>query len=142
MYPPDCFKILQTHEVSLTPDFPKPFLIMKKKLQTLGFLMLFALMTSMPVQANNGTNYSKVKTLRTEIISLIKKPDLSSIANEKETVKLSFLVNNKKEVVVVDASTQSEFLENYIKNTLNYQQIKTEFVQLNKIYHIKVVFKK
>jgi len=115
---------------------------MKKKLQTLGFLMLFALITSLPVKANNGTNYSKVKTLRTEIISLIKKPDLSAVKNQKETVKLSFLVNNKKEVVVIDASTESKFLENYIKNTLNYQQIKTEFVQLNKIYHIKLVFKK
>ena len=115
---------------------------MKKKLQTLGFLMLFALITSMPVQANNTEYNPKVKTLRTEIISLIKKPDLSSIANQKETVKLSFLVNNKKEVVVIDASTQSEFLENYIKDALNYQQIKTAYVQLNKIYHIKLVFKK
>ena len=115
---------------------------MKKKLHTLGFLILFTLITSMPVQANNGPYYSKVKTLRTEIISLIKKPDLSTVTKQKETVKLSFLVNNKKEVVVIDASTESEFLENYIKDTLNYQEIKTEFVQLNKIYHIKLVFKK
>jgi len=141
LYPPDCFQFF-TNSRSLTLDFPKPFLIMKKKLQTLGFLLLFVLITSMPVQANHPEHNPKVKTLRTEIISLIKKPDLSFIDKQKETVKLSFLVNSKKEVVVVDASTESAFLEDYIKEALNYQQIKTAYVQLNKIYHIKLVFKK
>lgn len=115
---------------------------MKNKIRSLGFLFLFALSSSMPLQANPITDYPNVKTLRTEIISLIKKPDLSFIDTKEETVKLSFLVNSKKEVVVVDAGTKSEYLEEYIKEHLNYQEIKTEYVQLNKIYHIKLVFKK
>lgn len=115
---------------------------MKNKIPVLGFLFLFALFSSMPLQANPINNYPKVKTLRTEIMSLIKKPDLSLLNQTETTVKLSFLVNNKKEVVVVDAATKSVFLETYIKENLNYQQIKTEYVQLNKIYHIKLVFKK
>ncbi len=115
---------------------------MKNKIRSLGFLFLFALFSSMPLQANPITDYSIVKTLRTEIISLIKKPDLSFLENKEEIVKLSFLVNSKKEVVVVDAGTKSEYLEGYIKEHLNYQEIKTEYVQLNKIYYIKLVFKK
>jgi len=115
---------------------------MKKQLQSLGCLFLFALFSTMPLQANPGNNYPNVKTLRTEIMALIKKPDLSTLDKQEETVKLSFLVNANKEVVVVDANTENEFLEDYIKLNLNYQQIKTDYVQLNKIYHIKLVFKK
>jgi len=96
----------------------------------------------MPLQANPINKYPNVKTLRTEIMALIKKPDLSTLDKQEETVKLSFLVNSNKEVVVIDANTGNEFLEDYIKENLNYQQIKTDYVQLNKIYHIKLVFKK
>ena len=115
---------------------------MKKQLQLLGCLFLFALFSTMPLQANPDNNYPNVKTLRTEIMALIKKPDLSTLNTQEEIVKLSFLVNTKKEVVVVDAKTKSEFLENYVKENLNYQSIETDYVQLNKIYHIKLVFKK
>ncbi len=115
---------------------------MKKKFQTLGFLILSALVFSLPLLANDKKDYPKVKTLRTEIISLIKKPDLNLVTNQKEIVELSFLVNNKKEVIVIEASTESDYLENYIKEKLNYQQIKTAYVQFNKTYHIKLIFKK
>ncbi len=115
---------------------------MKKLIQSLGFLFLFSLFSTMPLQANPINKYPNVKTLRTEIMALIKKPDLSALDKQEETVKLSFLVNSNKEVVVIDANTGNEFLEDYIKDNLNYQQIKTDYVQLNKIYHIKLVFKK
>ena len=115
---------------------------MKKQLQSLGCLFLFALFSTMPLQANPDNDYPNVKTLRTEIMALIKKPDLSTLNTQEEIVKLSFLVNTNKEVVVVDAKTESEFLENYVKENLNYQSIETDYVQLNKIYHIKLVFKK
>ena len=116
---------------------------MKKQLQSLGCLFLFALFSTMPLQANpDNNNYPNVKTLRTEIMALIKKPDLSTLDKQEEIVKLSFLVNTSKEVVVIDANTKNDYLEDYIKENLNYQQIKTDYVQLNKIYHIKLVFKK
>lgn len=115
---------------------------MKKLIQSLGFLFLCSLFSTMPLQANPINKYPNVKTLRTEIMALIKKPDLSALDKQEETVKLSFLVNANKEVVVIAANTKSEFLEDYIKENLNYQQIKTDYVQLNKIYHIKLVFKK
>ena len=116
---------------------------MKKKSHVLGFLCLFALFSFVPLQANtpNFPN-SKVKTLRTEIISLIKKPDTGLIKKEEESVRLSFLVNSKKELVVISADTPNTSLERYVKSTLNYQQIETEYVQKNKIYYIKLTFKK
>ena len=115
---------------------------MKKKFQTLGLFLLLALVFSMPLSASDKGNDPKVKTLRTEIISLIKKPNLNLVTNQRETVNLSFLVNSKKEIIVVAASTKSNYLENYVKEKLQYQQIKTDFVQLDKIYHIKLTFKK
>lgn len=115
---------------------------MKNKIQSLGFLFLLSLFSYTTLQADPITDYPNVKTLRTEIIALIKKPDLSALHKHEEMVKLSFLVNSKKEIVVVDAGTKSEYLENYLKEHLNYQRIATDFVQLNKIYHIKLVFKK
>jgi len=115
---------------------------MKKQLQSLGCLFLFALFSTMPLQANPDNKYPNVKTLRTEIIALIKKPDLSTLHKQEEIVKLSFIVNTNKEVVVIAADTETDFLADYVKENLNYQQIKTDYVQFNKIYHIKFVFKK
>lgn len=115
---------------------------MKKLIQSLGFLFLFHLFSTMPLQANPSNNYPNVKTLRTELMALIKKPDLSVLDTREEVVKLSFLVNTNKEVVVIDADTKNNYLEEYVKVNLNYQPIKTDYVQLNKIYHIKLVFKK
>ncbi|MEM1120529.1 MAG: hypothetical protein AAGJ18_08760 [Bacteroidota bacterium] len=115
---------------------------MKSKIQTLGFLCLFTLFSYATLQAKPITDYPNIRTLRTEIITLIKKPDLSALNKHEEIVKLSFLVNSKKELVVVDAGTKNDYLESYLKQHLNYQPIKTDFVQLNKIYYIKLVFKK
>lgn len=115
---------------------------MKKKIQAFNFLCFFALFSLLPLQAFSNDKYPNVKTLRTEIINLIEKPDLTLIDNAKETVNLSFLVNSNNEVVVIDADTESEYLENYIKDQLNYQLIKTDYVQKHKIYHIKLIFKK
>jgi hypothetical protein len=115
---------------------------MRKYIQTLGFLFLLTLFSTSSIANTPHNNFPYVKTLRTEIISLIKKPDLSSLNTQKEVVKLSFLVNQKKEVVVIHADTPSQYLEDYIKHKLNYQKIKTDYVKFNKIYHIKLVFKK
>lgn len=115
---------------------------MRTKIQTLGFLFLLTLFSTTTLLATPLRNYPNVKTLRTEIIDLIKKPDLSSLKSEKVTVKLSFLVNTNKELVVIDTDTDNTYLEKYLKNKLNYQAIKTEYVQFNKIYHIKLIFKK
>ena len=115
---------------------------MKKLIQSFSFAFLFTLFSTLPLSANPNNDYPNVKTLRTEIMALIKKPDLSLLDKQEETVKLSFLVNASKEVVVITADTESEFLEDYIKENLNYRPVKTNYVQLNKIYHIKLVFKK
>lgn len=114
---------------------------MKKKLQLIGFFFLFTLSSRMPLQATIN-NYPNVKTLRTEIVNLIKKPDLSTFYANETTVKLSFLVSADKEVVVINAETDSPYLEEYVKKHLNYQKIKTDFVRINKVYHIKLIFKK
>ncbi|MEM6319813.1 MAG: hypothetical protein AAF960_19225 [Bacteroidota bacterium] len=113
---------------------------MKKNLKNFGLFLLLFCFSANGLLANN--DYPKVKTLRTEIVSLIEKPDLSVLEGTETDVRLSFLVNEKKEVVVIAADTRSDYLETYLKNKLNYQQIKTDFVQINKIYHIKLLFKK
>lgn len=116
---------------------------MKNKCQSIGALILLLLITSFPLSAANAMDeYPKVETLRTEIIALVKRPTFNLLSKPKETVKLSFLVNSNKELVVIDADTESPYLKEFIKNNLNYQEIKTDFVRLNKIYHMKLTFKR
>jgi len=115
---------------------------MRKNIHSLGIILLLVLFSMTPLSGNSCTHFPTVKTLRTEIKSLIKDPDLSVLKNEEESVKLSFLVNKNKELVIINVETENFFLDNYVRKNLNYKNIQTNYVQINKIYHIKLVFRK
>jgi hypothetical protein len=78
--------------------------------------------------------------MREEIMKLVSQIDVSDIQAEYDRTYVSFIVNSKNEIVVVNVSS-SEF-DSRIKSKLNYKTLKTEDIQKNEIYTIPVVFKK
>ena len=78
--------------------------------------------------------------IRQEIIKLIDTPDLKD--STEESLVLNFMVTKAKEVIVLDVETERLDLENYIKTKLNYQDIKTDQVQINVPYSVKITFMK
>ena len=79
------------------------------------------------------------KELRKEITALMKNPIMEGL-NEVEA-SISFLINAKNEVVVLNVKTESNYIDRFIKSRLNYQEIDTRDLKKNKAYFLKVSFK-
>ena len=113
---------------------------MRNLSRLIGPLFLMILLAQTPLLASD--DYPNVKTIRTEILKLVDKPDLEKLAQPTATVRLSFVVNNDKELIVINAEADVSFLKEYVKTKLNQQQLNTEYVRLNKIYYLDLIFKK
>jgi hypothetical protein len=62
--------------------------------------------------------------LRNQIVKLIEKPDLTNTAFNKEEALLHFMVNVKGEIVVLFVETENTFVDQYLKERLNYRRLK------------------
>jgi uncharacterized protein YycO len=100
--------------------------------------LLCAFFSSVSTYANTPDNTPN--EMRNEIMKLVSQIDVSDIQAEYDRTYVSFIVNSKNEIVVVNVSS-SEF-DSRIKSKLNYKTLKTEDIQKNEIYTIPVVFKK
>ena len=104
--------------------------------KSLMFTALFALVLGTASANTNPEN----KTARQEIKTWIQKADLASTIKEDLTVYVTFMVNEKNEVIVT--STSGDGLDTSIKNTLNYKQLQSTDMEVNKTYTLPVVLKK
>lgn len=84
-----------------------------------------------PIEKTNSEN----KALRTEMSSLIGNKIPLKI-KKSTTAEISFIVNNKKEIVVLSVDSKVSELNNYLKNKLNYKKITTKGVKKGEIYKI------
>ncbi len=82
---------------------------------------------------------SPVKTenvLNKEIKTLLKKP---SFKIKKElTAQVTFTLNDKQEIVVLSVDSDSEVLESYIKDRLNYRKVNAQSDSEVKLFKIPV----
>ena len=78
-----------------------------------------------------------------EVTKQVKKLlDNQILKNESpEVAHISFLVNNEREIVVLDVDSNSDYIEQLVKNRLNYQKINSS-ATLNTRYNIDVKFQK
>jgi uncharacterized protein YycO len=100
--------------------------------------LLCAFFSSVSTYANTPDN--DPNEMRSEIMKLVSQIDVSDIASEYDRTYVSFIVNWKNEIDVVNVSS-SEF-DARIKSKLNHRTLKTNEVNRNQIYTIPVVFKK
>lgn len=77
--------------------------------------------------------------LRKSVIRLLKNPDIKNQADED--VRISFFVTTDDRVVVLKTDARTKELDLFIKTRMNYQKIKVENQETNRIFHIKVYFK-
>ena len=104
--------------------------------KNLMFTALFALILGTASANTTPEN----NTARKEIKTWIQKADLASTIKEDVTVYVTFMVNEKNEVIVT--STNEENLDNSIKSALNYKKLKSTDMEINQAYTLPVVLKK
>lgn len=106
--------------------------------KTVVLICLFGLSTNM--FANPISNmFDSENDLRSQIVKLIDKPDLSDTELNTEEALLHFMVNAKGEVVVLFVETKNNFVDHYLKERLNYRKLKA--VETGR-YRMKVTIKK
>lgn len=99
------------------------------------FLLAFA---NVSLFANSPTK--KSDDLRKEIIELVDQIDLSNMDTDSESVTVQFLINVKREIVVLNIEDSS--ISAKILSLLDRKGIKTEGVALNKVFVLPIVFNK
>jgi len=95
--------------------------------------------TKTPPSVITEHSHGGVSEIRTQIIELIDKPDLSDEMVENLEANLHFLINQKNEIVVLMVETDNDFVDQYLKSKLNYKKLLTDSVGVR--YNLKVTIK-
>lgn len=73
----------------------------------------------------------------TELTALLGKPGFRAHGNDL-LARVYFMVNRDSEIVVLQVEAEDAVLESYIKNRLNYKEIKSKDLQPGKEYVVPV----
>ena len=95
---------------------------------------LAILLVSLSLNAAPSITPTKTDDVKEEIESLLKKPNFK--LNKDTTTIVTFMVNKKNEVLVINVETENELIDTYIKNALNYKKLKTNTTK--KLFKIPV----
>jgi hypothetical protein len=82
----------------------------------------------------------ETKTLRTEISSFIGK-NIPIELDKTTTVKISFIVNNENEIVVLSVNSNVSELNYLLKGKLNYKKITVKGIKKGAIYKMPIKIK-
>ena len=101
-------------------------------------LMLLAVCTLTSFATNPESQITQ--EMASEISEILNDVDSDFIQDEETKVKLTFVVNEKNEMVVI--STSSKNYDRFLKAKLNYHRISSDNAEQNHIYEVDVVFRK
>lgn len=80
--------------------------------------------------------------LRERIVKLLDRPDLSKYDGQNFQAEVEFMITRQQQIVVLAVYTSNPFLDEYIKEKLNYQKIGIRDVRRLTPYRIDVNFTK
>jgi hypothetical protein len=104
-----------------------------KNLKTVIAILAISLSTIFSTTASEKEPSKITKKLRTEIVSLI--GDKIELDLKKEcSAEVSFMINNKNEIVVISVDSKENKLTSYIKSKLNYKKLVVEGTKVGEIY--------
>ncbi len=89
--------------------------------------------------ANDGDE-SQRSALRDMVTKLLKAPNLADHGINYEEVRLKFMLNGKREIVVVSTNADSPYLDAFLKQRLNYKRVKDESFKQG-VYNMSITFK-
>lgn len=100
--------------------------------------LLFVAATGLQAMATSPS--TKGQDLRNEIVSMVDGIDLSSLDGDSEKVTIEFLVNAKKELVVLNIEDSQ--ISKQILHLLDRRKVKTEGIAMNKLFILPITFNK
>ena len=111
-------------------------------MKTIRFIVLsLALGCLTTIQLNaKGEPASADLQLRQKVIALIDNIDLSPMEGFENDATIKFLITGQNEIVVLSVHTSSDYLEEYLKERLNYSHVGVRRVKKMTPYTLSVRF--
>ncbi|GLU44136.1 hypothetical protein [Allomuricauda sp. NBRC 101325] len=109
-----------------------------RKIKTVStVLALFAVMS---VFANKGKKKvaNENNNLSGQIYEMLKDNQFNLEESGDLTAEVSFIINEKGEVVVLSVETKDEILEGFVKSRLNYKKVASSAVVPGRVYEVPV----
>ena len=80
--------------------------------------------------------------LKEKVTKMIDKTDLSKLLQQSTDATVEFIITNEQKIIVTKVNTQSTYLENTIKEKLNYKYVDIDGLKRNQPYRLKMTFVK
>ncbi|WOC40194.1 hypothetical protein [Polaribacter sp. HL-MS24] len=96
-----------------------------KNLKIIIAVVSIALLTTFSLQATEKNNSKSNNELRAKIVAVIGTKMPIHIKKES-TATISFIMNTKNELVILNIDSDNEEVSSYIKNKLNYKKMDVE----------------
>jgi hypothetical protein len=111
-----------------------------RNLKSIIAIIAISLATTFSANATEKEPTKKAKTtknLRTELVSMLGKT-IQLELKEDTSARISFMVNNENEVIIVSVDSKISEFNSFVKRKLNYKKIKSKGVKKGEIYRIPV----
>jgi len=114
----------------------------KLKLTITAIALCFATLTVSATETTPTTKSEANKAFRSKIVSLIGSEAPSYLTEGKDVkAKLSLMLNNKNQLIVVSVDSKSGNIEEYVKGKLNYQKINVKGLKKGEIYRVPLTIR-
>ena len=112
------------------------------KLTITAIALCFTTLAASATEPKPVTKAETKKAFRTEIVSLIGTEAPDYLTNGQDVkARISLMLNNKNEVIVLSVDSKSSNVEEYVKGKLNYQEIKVKGLKKGEIYRVPLTIK-
>ncbi|WP_298777794.1 hypothetical protein [uncultured Polaribacter sp.] len=108
-----------------------------RNLKSIIAILAISLSTVFSINATEKKPTKITKELRSEIISLIGK-NIPLVLKSTSSAEISFMVNNKNELIVFSVDSKEKEFNSYIKTKLNYKKVNVKGTKKGEIYRMPV----
>ena len=88
----------------------------------------------------NISDFGPTDKLRKEVALMVSDAKLSENGITTADVWINFTLNEKNQIVILDVDSESNYLESFVKERLESQEIRINSLVQNKEYNIKISF--
>lgn len=112
-----------------------------KTLKTIITVIAISLSTVFSVSATENNPTNTKTALRTELVSLLG-DKIPLEKNKTYSAEISFIINNKNEVIVISVDSELSGFNKYAKMRLNYKKINTKNITKGEVYRMPIKINK
>jgi hypothetical protein len=108
-----------------------------RNLKSIITIIAISLATTFSTAATEKESSKITKKLRTELVSMLGDKIKMDIKKDT-TAEISFMINNKNEVIVLSVDSENKEFSSFAKSKLNYKKINVKGIQKGEIYKLPV----